>query len=82
MEKSDIQLKLYENGKGCCIFCRIKMLKKNYHYCKECFLGEMCEKCAIEHKKGHLKEKDESITIIENIICGVHVKDSGNNTPF
>ena len=69
-------------AKSKCLFCRKPMLKKDFHYCKEvdCPMGEMCEDCAIEHKKAHQREKDYSINLMENIISGICVKDNGNNT--
>lgn len=65
---------------GNCLFCRKKMLVKDFYYCEECPMGEMCKECAIEHKKAHDKEKDLSITIVENVIAGTFVEFSGNNT--
>tara|TARA_R110000823_G_scaffold133396_3_gene262101 strand:- start:191 stop:427 length:237 start_codon:yes stop_codon:yes gene_type:complete len=74
--------KLDKRRIGNCLFCRVKMLKKDFHYCDECDMCEMCEECAISHKKGHQLEKDYSIAIMENVICGINVKDKGNHTFF
>ena len=76
-------INLQKSFYGKCLFCRKKMLKKDFHYSeeKDCMMGEMCIDCAKLHKRYCDQNKDARLQLVDSI-CNPSFKPvkHGNST--